>query len=572
MKSFGVEKFKSLLLAGSFTVLASYVVRLSDAVLAGNMLGEDALAGVNLAGPCLSAISFVANLVATGCGTCYSLAMGRCDRLRARQFFMQAVWTVLIAGGVLAAAVFFGRDVFLSWFDASPAAAAYARDYLSWIWPIAVFEGAVTLLVSLGYADGDSKLCAAGYATVFAGNFLFSVAGVKLGFGTAGCAFGSVLAEALGVAVLAAHFFRPSNSFAPVRHFSLRDTGTIVAASFGDAAAFLCDGVLFFFLNKFALSHFGAGVLPVVGVVTALWGFLQLFNGVGVAIQPIVTVYCGERNTKAARMVMNAAMLWSLAEGVALAVAFALAPGLVVGLMGIGDPATAAQATVAVRWMAVGFVPLAFAGLFNSYYMFIERSLFAGAVTFLCYLILPVACMAAGSISGLGGLWAGLGLGPLLGLAFASLCVVALSGRRLYPLLLPRDRDAKLHVFNLTLDETSIVFVSRQVAGALADAGCAEKTVVRASLLAEEVLLAVRDRNAPRRVLAEATLDLNDGIALTLRDDGEIFDITDADQQISSLRSFLVASMMQYHDGRLNLVTTGFNRNVFRFGDERSEV
>ena len=45
----------------------------------------------------------------------------------------------------------------------------------------------------------------------------------------------------------------------------------------------------------------------------------------------------------------------------------------------------------------------------------------------------------------------------------------------------------------------------------------------------------------------------------------EIFDITDADASITSLRSFLVASMMQCHDGRMNLVTTGFNRNVFRF-------
>lgn len=77
--------------------------------------------------------------------------------------------------------------------------------------------------------------------------------------------------------------------------------------------------------------------------------------------------------------------------------------------------------------------------------------------------------------------------------------------------------------------------------------------------------MAVRDRNAGRKVRAEVTLDLNDGVQLTLRDDGELFDITDADQQISSLRTFLVASIMEAHPGRRNLVTTGFNRNVFRF-------
>lgn len=77
--------------------------------------------------------------------------------------------------------------------------------------------------------------------------------------------------------------------------------------------------------------------------------------------------------------------------------------------------------------------------------------------------------------------------------------------------------------------------------------------------------MAVKDRAGGRTLLGEVTIDLNDGVQMTLRDDGEIFDITDADQQISSLRTFLVASMMYAQGDRLNLVTTGFNRNVFRF-------
>ena len=77
--------------------------------------------------------------------------------------------------------------------------------------------------------------------------------------------------------------------------------------------------------------------------------------------------------------------------------------------------------------------------------------------------------------------------------------------------------------------------------------------------------MAVKDRNRGKRILGEVTLDLNDGVRLVLRDDGAIFDITDADAEISSLRTFLVASIMESQAGRLNLVTTGFNRNVFQF-------
>ena len=78
--------------------------------------------------------------------------------------------------------------------------------------------------------------------------------------------------------------------------------------------------------------------------------------------------------------------------------------------------------------------------------------------------------------------------------------------------------------------------------------------------------MVVKERNSGRMVHGEATLDLNDAqITLILRDDGEVFDITDADAQITSLRTFLVASIMEAQPSRLNLTTTGYNRNVFKF-------
>lgn len=556
--AFGVVKFRSLLLAGSFTVLANYIVRLSDSIIAGNLLGPSALAGINLVGPYLAAISFFAGLFATGTATNYSIAIGRCDRYRARQFFMQGLWSVLIFGGILAAFAICGKSAFLEFFGASAEISSFAGDYLSVVWPVAIIEGLVTLLVALGYADGDAKVCTLGYVVIFIGNFAVSIFCVKMGFGTAGCAWGSIISETLGLLVLSMHFFRKSNTFAPLLHFSLADMWKIASSAFGDAAAFLCDGLLFFFLNKFIIMNFGSSVLPVVGVATALWGFLEFFNGVGVAIQPIVTVYYGEGNAKSVRMVMNSAMWVSAFEGGVFMLIFGLFPELATALVGIHDPAMVTHAHIAIRGMCGGFVALAFAGLFNSYYMFVEKSSLATAITFLCYLVMPVACIAVCALFGVNWVWVGMGAGPFVGLAVASAIIVATAGYRAFPLLLSRDRDAKTHVFNLALIKDEIVETSRQI-------GAIPGVPMKAALMVEEVFLAIKDRNGDRKVLGEATLDMNDGVKLTLRDDGEIFDITDADASITSLRSFLVASMMQYHDGRMNLVTTGFNRNVFRF-------
>ena len=555
---FGVEKFKGLLLAGSFTVLANYFVRLSDSVVAGNMLGPDALAGINLVSAILAGVSFFSGLVSTGMATNYSLAMGRCETLRARQFFMQALWTVLIVGGALALLVCFGRWAYLDYMGASETVSAYALDYMSWSWVVVVPECLLGLLIMLGYADGDAKLCTLAYAVNFVVNLVVSIVAIKCGMGAAGCSFATLVADVAGILILLAHFFRKSNTFTPVLHFSLLDAWRIVVASFGDAAAFLCDGLLFFFLNKYVIMNFGSDILPVVGAAVSLWGFLEFFNGIGVAIQPIVTVYYGEGNMKSVRTVMNAAMIVAVLEGVAFMAFFGLFPDLVAGMVGIREPGLLRQAEIAIRCMCGGFVALAFAGLFNSYYMFVERPALAGAVTFLCYLVMPISCIAAGSLVGIEGVWIGMGVGPFAGLLMASAIIVPTAGFRMFPLLLPRDRDAKTHVFNLRLTDDEIVETSRKV-------GEFPGVPMRAALMTEEVLMAVKDRNRGRTVLGEVTLDLNDGVRLVLRDDGEIFDITDSDQQISSLRTFLVASIMESQSGRLNLVTTGFNRNVFQF-------
>ena len=558
MKVFGVEKFKGLLLAGSFTVLANYFVRLSDSIVAGNMLGPDALAGINLVSAILAGVSFFSGLVSTGMATNYSLAMGRCEKDRARQFFMQALWTVLIVGGSLALLVCFGRWAYIDYMGASEAVSAYALDYMSWTWVVVVPECLLGLLIMLGYADGDAKLCTLAYAVNFVVNLGVSIVAIRCGMGAAGCSFATLMADVAGIAILLAHFFRKSNTFAPVWHFSFPDTWRIVAASFGDAAAFLCDGLLFFFLNKYVIMNFGSDVLPVVGVAVALWGFLEFFNGIGVAIQPIVTVYYGEGNMKSVRTVMSAAMKVAVLEGVLFMAFFGLFPDLVASMVGIREPELVRQSEIAIRCMCGGFVALAFAGLFNSYYMFVERSFLAGAVTFLCYLIMPVSCVAAGSLVGIEGVWLGMGVGPFAGLLITSSIIIPTVGARAFPLLLPRERDEKTHVFNLQLTDGEIVETSRKV-------GEFPGVPMRAALMTEEVLMAVKDRNRGRKVLGEVTLDLNDGVRLILRDDGEIFDITDSDQEISSLRTFLVASIMERQSGRLNLVTTGFNRNVFQF-------
>jgi len=565
LRSFGVEKFRKLVLVGSFSVITEFLMGFMGSVLSGHMLGEDALAGVSLMSPVFTAIIFLSGLFGVGMGVNYALEMGRCDKRRAHEIFSQGFWSVLLVGVAGAVALFFGFDAYVRYMEPSPAVAAYAADYCRWYVPVAILEPLAVFLLNCCYADGDDRQCYVVYGAQLTANLGMSYAALKTGHGTAGCAMGALAGFLVAVVIGLLHFRKACNSFRLVRRFSFSDSLRIVKSSFGDASGFLCNAVLFFFLGKYFLGRFGSGQLPVLSVVIATLGLLEVFNGVGVAAQPVVTVYVGERNTLGARAVMNAAMRISIAEGAVASLLLFLFPDFAVALVGISTGPLVDASRVAVRLISLGFVFTAVANLLNGYYILISRETMAVAFTFWKWLLVPVVMVLSFWGLGMNGVWTALGVAPLLAMGAFVAGLVRRYGRTMCPFLLPRDREAKITMYTIPLEESEIVATAHAVAAELRKAGLEPSKVIRAELMTEEVLMAVRDRNAGRKVLAEVTLDLNDGAMLTLRDDGEIFDITDVDAKVRSLRTFLVASVMERQAAKVNLITTGFNRNVFKF-------
>ena len=262
---------------------------------------------------------------------------------------------------------------------------------------------------------------------------------------------------------------------------------------------------------------------------------------------------------------MRVAVATALAESGAVMLLLLAWPELMLLLVGIDSPATAAEATIAVRLVSISLPALALVLLFNSYYVFIARERLSAVLALLAVLVAPVVLFTLfGDLWGARGVWLALGVAPGVALGLVAVYVLACGGRRRFPYLLPGGREAAIRVFDLALEPNEICATSAGVESHLRGLGVAGGRATKAALLVEEALMVVRDRNAGRRIRAEVTVDLNDGLAIVLRDDGEIFDITDADARISSLRGYLVSSLMTALPSRRNLTTTGFNRNVFR--------
>ena len=562
---FGVSKFRGLLVAGCFVTAMDFLVRISDCVIGGNLIGEEALAGIELVAPLVALIVFVSALLGTGTGVNCSMAYGRCNRERAWQFFAQGLWSSLAFGGFLALAIGFFGDRFVAGFGASAQATAYATAYCRWMALIAFQRPLITFLLYVSYTDGDARICSLSYGLQFVSTAAVSWLLVRAGMGTTGLALGNVTGNFVAMATLCGHFFRKSNSFRLVRHFSVRDVWTIVRTSFGDASSYLCDAAFYYFLCRFMIGRFGQGAMPETGAACTAFQFAELFIGIGVALQPLTSVYFGERNYKGVRTVVRSAVRLGFLSAAVLSLAMIAWPEGVVRLVGIDSPGTFADAVWAVRLCAIGISFYTVNCIATSYLVTIAHEVLSTVHTAVAWLLMPAASVAALSVFGENGAWLGYGLSNVLSLAVLLLYVRLRFGRAGFPFLLSHGRDKKLHMFDLDIVEEQVAEVSQKVFATLESADQPPKTVMHAALLVEEVLMTVKERNAGKAMSAEVTLDLNEGVSLTLRDDGEIFDITDADQQVSSLRTFLLASLMEHHDDRMNLITTGFNRNIFNF-------
>lgn len=563
--TFALGKFARFLPAATFSMVAEFLMGLSDSVICGHVIGEDGLSVVNLMQPAMNVVSFFALLVGTGASVLYSLEMGRFDKRRAGEMFTQGLWCALLFGGLLLAALAVARVPAAESFGVSGAVLDGVKEYWLWFLPCALLEVVAFFLVSMCYADGDSKTCAYAYVMQLIGNCLFSVP-LTMYYGFAGCALGTSLGHLLAVATLLFHFHMPGNSLRLVHHFSLHDAFRICTCAAGDASIRLCNAGLVLALNLYVTARFGAERLPVLAVAVMVLGLSEAFDGVATAAQPLASVYIGERNDLLVRRIMRYATFVSVVEGLAITILLTAFPSIVVMTVGIKDPALASSAATAARIVSMSLLGLSLVMLLNSYYTFIVREDLALSITVLAMFAVPVALFpVAGHFLGEKGVWAALAVGPYVAIAAIAAFVAKKWGRKAFPLFLDRQRMDRMHVFDVVLNKESICAIAKTINDTLVSVGgIGGRRAGLSSLLVEESLMVVLDHNEGRRIMAELTLDLNDGIKIVIRDDGEIFDITDADARICSLRAYLVSTLMTAIPTKRNMTTTGFNRNAFK--------
>ena len=573
MKGFCEKKFRSMLISGTFTKAVMYLMLLSDSIIAGFFIGEKGVAGINAITPVTAVVTFFGDLASTGVGIVFSREVGAMRKRRADEIFGQGLIISIGLGLISALIIFVFQNAYFSASGITGETLEQATKYYRLV-PINAFLTIVIFyLEQMVYSDGDELCNNICYGFQIGGNIICSIILTKF-FGMTGIILGSVIGNGLGILTCLWHFFRKNNTLHFVWHLSFKDFLLTSRYSIVDSSVYICWGLMDYVMIGFISRSYGNSGLIALAVVVSLIEFGVVLDGVGMAMQPLVGTYYGEKNHRLIKRVTRAGIKAAIIEGAVATSLIMIFAKQFCALFGVTEGASLTSSITAIRIVCLGFVFCSMVSLTTSYYMLIDRIGMATCIACfqngLLYILLPIL---GSVIFGINGMWAGFVAAPILTLVCAMLFVYLRFGKNDFPFLLG-DMDTEIVVLDDTLSPQSATALSVQVADLLLSHQYPKETANRAGLFAEEIGLTVLDINkrSKKPILVELSLFFeDDSVLIVERDSGELFDLTDPDAQISGLSGFVLSGLMEAHKEKAYLVTTGYNRNMIRFAKSQGE-
>ncbi|MBR2280878.1 MAG: hypothetical protein IJ903_08170 [Ruminococcus sp.] len=566
-KGFCEKKFTSMLISGTFTKAVMYLMLLSDSIIAGFFIGKSGVAGINAITPVTAIVTFFGDLVSTGVGIVFTREVGAMRKRRADEIYGQGLIISIGIGLLSALMIFLFQNVYFSMSGITGDILDKALQYYRFV-PINAFLTIVIFyLEQMVYSDGDELCNNICYGFQIGGNIICSVILTNY-LGMTGIILGSVIGNSLGILTCLWHFFRKKNTLHFVWHLSFKDFLLTSRYSIVDSSVYICWGLMDFVMIGFVSRNYGNLGLVTLAVVVSLIEFGVVMDGVGMAMQPLIGTYFGEKNHKLIKRVMKSGIKAAVIEGAAATVLIWIFAKQFCGLFGVTDEAALSSAIPAIRIVSLGFIFCSTVSLTTSYYMLIDRIAMATCIACLqnglLYILLPIA---GSMVFGINGMWAGFVIAPILTLICSMLFVYLRYGKANFPFLL-NDMDSEIIVMEDTLSPESATVLSRQVASSLVSHHYPKEIINRAALFTEEIGLTILESNqqSKKPILIELSLFYEaDNVFIIERDSGKLIDLTDPDNHIKGLSGFTLSGLMEAHNEKAYLVTTGYNRNMMRF-------
>ncbi|MGM9926799.1 MAG: MATE family efflux transporter [Bacillus sp. (in: firmicutes)] len=324
LKETPVKKvFLSYLIPSIVGMLLMSVNILVDGIFVSQGVGENALAGVNIAVPIYSILLSISLWVGMGGATLYSISLGKNKVRQAQSIFTLSVIISITIVGLLILLGLWKETELAYFFGANEHILPYVVDYLHIILLFGLIFMMENILSIFVRNDGNPKLAMMALIITAVLNIVFNYIFIfALQWGVEGAAYATVLATAIGFFVLATHFLRKQSilQFVKIKldWMLMRHILNIGFPSFivEGATAILTMGYNIAFMHF--TGELGVTSFAVVNYIHVM--MLLVFIGVGAALQPIASFHYGARLFSRLHSFLRLAIITAIGVGGAIVI------------------------------------------------------------------------------------------------------------------------------------------------------------------------------------------------------------------------------------------------------------
>ena len=571
-KTIITERFKSILTAATISMATSYLLVLSECIIAGNMIGEEAVAAIALVAPIIPFLQFVGEMIAAGTFALISYAGGRGDEEEINRLYSQAMTLAVAVGFILTLLFVVFRVEILSYWDVSEDLMTYADAYYAGVMIRPIIAFVELFLMPLLLIEGQEKR-----------NIVASSVKVVVGialeiilcntFGLFGISLATTISLALALMIEASYLFTKDCPLKYKLYVNFEKLRQVSSLSICVAIPELFLTLLPFVVNSYIIANFDESVIAIFAMINTILNLaIAIFYGLDDVMQSMGCLYLGEKNIHGIKKVMNLCVKAAVVEGVLMAALLFIFAGQIVLAFGIDNEGLFPLAVDAIRIYSIFLVALFVTMTYAFYYLYIERKFISVTLQFLLLFMFPVVCVyICGEILGLNGVWLGLGLGIALEFPINLLIIHMISknssGKLKGLFLLEEDRMSRQISYDILATEQDVMDLVYKLPNDLSNWNLDEKALHRVQFFIEELGLDAAERAKIKGFYIEITITKEDNgqIELIVRDNGELSDITNDNEEVKSFRMYVVSQVASNMPYKSYILIGGENRTVLKF-------
>ncbi|MBR0061017.1 MAG: hypothetical protein IJP68_06005, partial [Selenomonadaceae bacterium] len=305
MKTVISKRFKSVFVASFASMTISYVLMLTDNVVAGQFVGDEAVAAMTLVSPIMTLIFFLSYMVADGLAMMFSYAKGKSDQAKANELFSMGMICSVVTGAVVTLILVAFREKILSLWEISPELMSYAVDYYRGLMFVALPCILNIYFYTIYIAEGEENICVKASAAMFVVNFVLDILlGYKIG--VLGIGIATVVGNLVSFLFHVPYLFAAKCQLRFVKYWNVKEFWQGIFYSWYHSIDTLCLALLPVIFSEYVIFKFGEHELIVVTVIVNMLTLLTAFyTGIVDCLQPMVCQYHAERALHSVRKTMH---------------------------------------------------------------------------------------------------------------------------------------------------------------------------------------------------------------------------------------------------------------------------